>query len=456
MKSTTVSLAACGLLLALAEPASAQKDRRELVNRARTEFSDSLRMQVLLEAMDPGVAPLDSVWAVGVYDFASTLLVDRADRVEALLWLRWAVRTGPQWPIDPAWFLPDAVAAYGEAKASIDAGQDAPDGRVATAWKWPARLVSGAPGVLSVQGREATPGLTISIEGGTSVASGDSVTLEPGTYRLSAAAPGFETAETTREILPGVTTQLIFDLPPLLPPEIEEAVSGGLIRIRSTRGGGTQCATGIARGGGRVLVPSHALPAGKNVRVLDAHGVDRDAIVIGADGQLGVAVLQIRPALEGAILSGRLPASEVYAWAISQNDCSLTFSSRTRIGPWPAEPLGLVSLQTPVQGAEAGAALVDRDGRLVGVLVDNEHALPVLDADRLLATAVAETNEGPDVGTTRQLASARGRGRSRLLWVGAGVAVAGVAAAVLGSKGSSPGNEGTTARTGIRVTFPGG
>ena len=101
------------------------------------------------------------------------------------------------------------------------------------------------------------------------IGTGERLTLDPGSYALRVAAEGYVGTEITREVLPGVTSVLAFDLEPVLAPEaepapgvlpdaVESSALANLARFSVTRfRSDLTCGTGVLVGADGLLLTTY-------------------------------------------------------------------------------------------------------------------------------------------------------------------------------------------------------
>jgi hypothetical protein len=196
-------------LAGAADPASAQDPREGMVARASNEFDTARRLQLLTGALDPSLGPLTGSWPVGVQLLAQTLIEEGNDSL-AGIYLRWAVRLAPGFRVDTVQFLPEVVRAHSSARRFVLGSGSGADSLVGTSWTWAAEGSAATNGRLQVAAPSVGPGLRASVEGAVPLQPGTAAELAPGSYRVSAFAPGYDSLTVTREVLPGVTTLLEF------------------------------------------------------------------------------------------------------------------------------------------------------------------------------------------------------------------------------------------------------
>jgi hypothetical protein len=439
-------LAAFTLLGAV--PLAAQQTREALIEQARSEFDEAARLDLLTRAADPGLGAPDSLWAIGVFDLAQNL-IGSGQAAQGALWLRWEARHGGRWTIDRAYYSPSTVAAYDQAVPAVqtEGGRDSPD--VSTRWRWPEGFDASASGSLEVATAEPSVPLTVSVEGRGTVEPGGTLALAPATYQITAEAPGYETLRVTREILPGATTVLEFDLAPELSPDTRGQVAPALVSIRYLQGGQQVCANGLmARPGGLVLTAGSALGQNTGLSVVTPTGTYRDVSVTATDAGLDLAVLRVNASEQPTLPSASGVTDEAHAWSLYRVGCGEATSAHTRLTGWRAPPAGPVGLSPALPAGAAGSPLFDRTGALIGLVTGGERVAPISLARDLLARAAQDVVAAQAGG---------GGGGLPWVWIGAGAAAVGVAAAVLGGGGGGGGGGTPAPTTGsITVTFPGG
>jgi len=213
MKCSTCSrIATVGtLLLVLSHAvAEAQNGREALLLGTRAydlaDFDEAIGL--LSRGVDPSGTPRDNVWVAGVQKLAHALL-ERGQQTLAETWLRWALRLEPAMSLDSVNFPPSVWVAFDRARTSLAAaGRDTSVAHVT--WQWsPARAMSTAGSVVV---RSAGPAISARLENGDSLRVGVPHVVIPGTYDILATAQGYEPARVAIEVLPGITTQVVFEL----------------------------------------------------------------------------------------------------------------------------------------------------------------------------------------------------------------------------------------------------
>lgn len=200
----------CLFVLGLASPSlRAQVSRDSLVDRALTEFDATRQIQMLVTALNPSLGRPGASWSVAVQLLAQTLIDQRRDS-SAAVWLRWAIRLSPDLQPDSVQFLPRTLVALRRARDFVVGTQAAGDTATVTYWLWPAQGADEASGRIQF-GASTVAGLQVSVDGVRRDPSA-TVQLAPGSYQVNALAAAYDSVRVTREVLPGVTTVLRFQL----------------------------------------------------------------------------------------------------------------------------------------------------------------------------------------------------------------------------------------------------
>ena len=223
---TVVPVVGVVLWLGLLAPARAQYPCDAMILRAMNEFETARRVQILVEALNPG--PRCGAWGVAVQALAQTLIEDGRDSL-ASVWLRWAARRDRDLQPDTLQFLPKVIDAYRAARAFVNSTRNRGDSLTEISWLWSSTGGIDAFGRIQVSSGEGVAGLRVAILGVGLAGAGGSLPIAAGSYDIVASAPGFDTLRVTREVLPGVSTVLAFRLkrsaaqvavrPPPAPPQ---------------------------------------------------------------------------------------------------------------------------------------------------------------------------------------------------------------------------------------------
>jgi len=206
---TVVPVVGVVLWLGLVAPARAQDPCDAMILRAMNEFETARRVQILVEALNPG--PRCGAWGVAVQALAQTLIEDGRDSL-ASVWLRWAARRDRDLQPDTLQFLPKVIDAYRAARAFVNSTRNRGDSLTEISWLWSSTGGIDAFGRIQVSSGEGVAGLRVAILGVGLAGAGGSLPIAAGSYDIVASAPGFDTLRVTREVLPGVSTVLAFRL----------------------------------------------------------------------------------------------------------------------------------------------------------------------------------------------------------------------------------------------------
>jgi hypothetical protein len=448
------SVIACSLLAA--GPLAGQRTRDELIQRARHESNTPARLDLLLRAADPAVEPRDSLWAVGVFDLAEALILEDHD-AQGAIWLRWAARHAGRWPIDRDHYASSTVLGYDRALPAVRTTGGLGTPSVTTTWRWPASFDQAAEGKIEVANANAAVPIEVTVAGHGALATGTAMPLAPASYEVTASAPGHETVRVTREVLPGVTTVVHVDLPPVLPVGSSEKVASALVTVRYREGRRQVCTNGLITARDGLVLTTSALDRSTDVQIETSAGVFDDVSVAAVDAALGLAVLRLRAPKSPAPTVAGSVADRQYAWALYHSGCHGAASARTRIAGWRADGQGAAGLSPALPLAASGGPLFDRRGQLIGVVTGPEQVVPLRVAERLLDRAATQRPVVAETAPPIQPQVPSAGPRLPWRWIGAGAAAVGVAAAILtGSFGDGGGGPSGPETGGIKITLPGG
>ena len=385
------------VLLSASGSLRAQEARDQLIRSAETayeEFETGRALDLLQAAIDPTVGPADSLWAHGVHLLAQ-IYIEEGEEQLATPWLRWAARLSPDMVVGRALFLPEVLAASEAARRF--AGRPGPgDAVTVTSWEW-SRGRPEAEGRVRIQPSPLPVPVQVLVQGRV-VRPGQSVTLPPGSYDIQAAGEGYRSARVTRELLPGITTVLSFNLTPVavavadtvLPDAVESASIGKLARLSVQRfGTEAACASGFVVGAdGVVLTTYQAIRGAESVEVAFSDGTRiRSGIAIAAhDVANDVAVVKLPARRADSLVLAREVVPGQYAWALGFPDCGEATATRLRIGPGGEGPGGLQLIDAPA-GAELGGPVINQAGAVVGIGTGSMTAVPASRARTVLASA---------------------------------------------------------------------
>jgi hypothetical protein len=395
------------LLVCLAFPATlqAQGTRADMIQQAMAAYDDfeSERATALLwTALDPAVGAPDDAWATGVQLMAQ-ILIEEGEETLAEAWLRWAVRQWPQLPVDRATFLPEVIAAV-EVARSFVGSLSAGDRVTRTRWDWPDRVSTATQGTLRIE-PGAIP-MRGEIQGVGEFPAGRTLTLAPGSYRIEATAEGYQSAVVTREVLPGVTTSLVFDLAPtvvaaaeladsVLPEGIRSHALQRVARLSVYRfGAAPACAAGAVMSADGLLLTTYrairgaerieaTLPDGQRLTegiTVAAYDVDDDVALLKLPARF-TSPLQVTDEVEGG----------QFVWAVAYPGCGAVTVEGMRM---TAERRGVLQLSDTLPGEAQGGPVIDQSGRVVGLGTGALTAVAAGRAEDRLETANANVLGG--------------------------------------------------------------
>ena len=176
---------------------------------AYNDFDPQRALPLLRRGVDPKAGPRDSLWALGV-QYLAQILYEQGDEAGARAWIRWAVRFGTELKLDTLNLLSPVIAEFHSARATTPAGPE--DARVRTEWVWPSTDPGSGPGRIEVPSDGTPASLTATVTGRGVLS--PRLSLPAGSYEIEARASGYRPAKITREVLPGITTVLVFMLQP--------------------------------------------------------------------------------------------------------------------------------------------------------------------------------------------------------------------------------------------------
>ena len=361
---TTIALLLLPSLLAYPGAAHAQETRESLIEEAQSSLDATRMLELLVQASNPALGPLDSLWATSVHAVAQGLF-NEGETDLAQTWLRWSARMAPEWPIDTLAYFPEVVTAYREAQASVQSESETADGAATISWEWSPD--GGADGEGTLRFATAEPAVQLAVDGRT-FQTGESVDLPPGTYEVLATAEDHDDVRVRHEVLPGVTTVLEFAPAPQLPAATRDRVAAALVRVTQPGTAGPVCQPGfIAAADGLVLTTFGSLQPDRQIGLDGGPNVPTGSSVriAASDAQLDLAVLATGAPATAFLGGGDTPALASYAWTLHLDACQgdvLTRRAEVTDGGGPQRVAAFDAAATTV----TGAALIDRDGQLLG------------------------------------------------------------------------------------------
>ena len=373
------------------------QDPRALLQQGIQAFNDfdpDRALPLLRRGVNPTAGRQDSLWAVGVQYIVQTLF-DQGQAAQAGVWARWGMRLAPTMRLDEVNLVSEVIDSL-EAGRAAGAAQPG-DALTTTAYSWP----SGDPG--DGQGRvDITPvrlpvPVNVLVVGGGVVVAGRGLALAPGSYLIRTSAQGYQTVEVTREVLPGVTTVVSFNLRPVaavaegeLPSDVRDAVLGRVASLMVRRfGTDAVCGAGAFVGRNGLLLTTYSVVRGAD-RVdvtLGSQRVTQDVRVAAYDAGADVAVLAVPMSGTDSLPLAAAIADGQYAWGVAFPNCSSPSEERLRVSSWENRPTGELVLSDSVANAVFGSPLFDQQGALVGLSTGGRSALPAPRVTALLDRA---------------------------------------------------------------------
>jgi hypothetical protein len=369
---------------------------------AYDDFESERATALLWTALDPATGAPDDAWATGVQLMAQ-ILIEEGEETLAEAWLRWAVRQWPELPVDRATFLPEVIAAIEVARSFVGT-RSAGDRVTRTRWDWPDRVSTGDRGTLRIE-PGAIP-MRGEIQGVGEFPAGRTLTLAPGSYRIEASAEGYQSAVVTREVLPGVTTSLVFDLVTTVVAEAELADSVLSETVRSLalqrvarlsvhRFGVTPaCAAGaVVSADGLLLTTYRAIRGAERIEATlpDGQRLTEGITVAAYDVDDDVALLKLPATFTSPLQVTDEVESGQFVWALGYPGCGAVTVEGMRM---TAERSGVLQLSDTLPGDAQGGPVIDQSGRVVGLGTGALTAVVAERADDQVETANANVQRG--------------------------------------------------------------
>lgn len=202
MRFDTTAVLVCTLV---AIPLRGQEVRDSLL-QASIDASGFARSELLFQALDPAHGPPDDAWLGAGLELARVVVEDGAARTD--YWLRWLAREwpGPGRPGLAAEVPIRLAGAFSQAWGIVQAQRSEMDSFVSSEWSWPSVLDPARPGTLIVKTDRTDAGVVV--DGAPEVATGQPLSLEPGTYRIEVRGKGLDAVVSHAEVLPGTIRTL--------------------------------------------------------------------------------------------------------------------------------------------------------------------------------------------------------------------------------------------------------
>ena len=385
------------VLLGVSAVAQAQESRASLVQQARTAYEDfapARALDLARAALDPALGAPDTVWTRGVH-LLTQVLIENGDETLARTWARWAMRMDRGMAIDSVNFLAGVVAALRQARDSVGS-RSSGDEATRMAWQWPARGSTETQGRIRFDPSSMPVPVNVVVRGVGVLPAGQGLSLAPATYDIEVGAPGYLPARVSREVLPGVTLTLSFQLTSAavvagtIADNVRQSVYRSTAALSVTRfGAPPTCAAGAFTSGRLVLTSYAAIRGAENLSAtLSGGAAAGEGIRVAAyDPGANLAVLLFpaaRPdtlSLSSAVIDGQA------LWGVGLAQCRTPSDSRTVLNEWMQRPLGALRLSETIAQAVPGTPIVDYQGRLTGLWTTANSAIPAPAAVALLAQA---------------------------------------------------------------------
>jgi hypothetical protein len=390
------------VLALVSVPAAAAAQGRDAQIRsaiaAYDNFETSRALRMLQTSLNPTLGPADSLWFRGA-QFLVQMLFEEGQQDPATTWARWVSRLAPTTPVDTLLFISDVANAFRAARADI-ALEAGTENVVRTVWDWPTTAQAPTdPGRLRVIGGSGmATDIRVLVVGRGVFAPGQARSLPVGPYIVEASAEGYRTARLTREVLPGVLTELTFNLEPVagapvaagdaMPNSVREAAANRFVWLTVDRFGlEPACAAGVMAGGeGLVLTTYGAIRGARNVSARLGTGQEfrANVAVVAHDVANDVAVLRL-PGHRGDSLP---PAAALAAgstvWALGTDAAcgAPTTTSRVVVEETAARLL----LNDSIANSR-GAILIDANAQLAGLPTGSGRAVSRAQFGTVLAAA---------------------------------------------------------------------
>ncbi len=393
------TLLAVSLCTMSAAMLAAQETRAEIIQQALSEFDEDRAFALLLSGVDPTLPdPLDSLWALGVMSLVE--IVHRQEPALAATWLRWAVRLRPEMHVDTLAFL-ELMPTYHDARAvALPSVQD--DSLTETEWHWGIPAQGVTRGMLELAA-SVPADLQLEIGGVDTISAGGEVFLESDSYSLNASADGYLPESVTREVLPGVTTVIRFNLTPIpvladsiLLPETENRLARSLVGVVPQGDGVGDCRLGfVATADGLVGTTYGAIRGAERVELRFSGGqrVSEGVQVAAYDVGLDLAVLKIPAVWTEDSLRVADAAASQFSWVVGLTDCRPGEISRIRLGMLPETPDALLTVAGQFTAAEQRGLLVDQTGGVLAIARGTNTAFPASHLSGLLTQARSRVAE---------------------------------------------------------------
>lgn len=396
-------LLALALVLPATAHAQAQPNTRPALLQQATAAYDNFETARALDlartALDPAFGPPDSTWVRGLH-LLTQVLFENGSEPDARTWARWGMRTFPTMRIDSVNFLAGVVSVLREARVAVGS-RTSSDELTRMTWQWPARGNTATQGQLRLDPSPMSVPLNVTVLNATGtpvgqLLAGAGLTLATGTYEIQVSASGYLPARISREVLPGATLTLSFQLTSAavlsgsITDAARQAAYRGTAALSVTRFGtpAPVCAAGAVTGG-RLLLTSYSAIRGADALSASIGGapVAGDLRVAAYDATSNLAVILLPAARTDSIALSPQVVDGQGVWGIGLAQCRTLSDSRAALEEWTQRPLGALKLSQPVAQGVVGTPVVDYLGRLVGIWTAGTGAVPAPNASALLELA---------------------------------------------------------------------
>ncbi|MCC7000595.1 MAG: PEGA domain-containing protein [Gemmatimonadaceae bacterium] len=369
---------ALAVLLSLPAAASAQGATRATLLRDATtayeNFESARALELGRAALDPALGAPDSTWARAVH-LLTQLLSEGGEETLARTWARWAMRTNPGMRIDTVNFLPAVVATLRQARTDVGT-RTSSDEVTRLSYQWAARTSRETQGRVRVDPSTMPVPVSVLVRGTGVLPAGNGLALAPGTYDFEVSANGYLPARVQREVLPGVTVTLSFQLTTAavaagtIAEPVRQQAYRSTAALNVTRFGiGVPACAAAASVGGRFLVTSYsAIRGADNLGASFAGTSAGDGIRVAAhDVSSDLAVLLLPAPRPDSLRVATTVIDGQAAWGVGLTQCRTPSDTRAVVEEWAQRPLGALRLSETIAQGVAGSPLVDYQGRLLGV-----------------------------------------------------------------------------------------
>jgi S1-C subfamily serine protease len=176
-------------------------------------------------------------------------------------------------------------------------------------------------------------------------------------------------------------------------------VAPAIVAVRVVGKKGSRSGSGVCiRHVGQVLTSYRLIAGSSHVEVVTRDGTVRPASIVGTDPASDLALLEVRDGLEAADLAGQSLKVGAAVYAVGADStgapwvsAGIVSSLDGRVASDGTTMSGLIESNVPAALAVAGGALLDRQGRVAGILMTPVSGRPTTTAvPILLASRIAD------------------------------------------------------------------